>query len=544
MGQMVLLPVNLEEEIEPNHMVRVVHAAVEKMDLRKVYEQYAGGGTSSYHPKMLLKVLIYAYCQQIYSSRKIAKALRENIYFMWLSGNQHPDFHTINRFRGVVVKETIGEIFTAVLMLLKEGGYIQLENYFVDGTKVEANANKYSFVWAKNTARYKEQVQEKVAALLEQVDQLNAAEDAELGKRDLPERGEGQKLDAAQLEAKIEELNKRLYQMEAAESPQEAQAPAPAETTVAGEGNGSEEEPKPEKKRKKHKTKGQQLRQAIEQLSEVLLPRLQKYEAQEEILAGRKSYAKTDTDATFMRMKEDHMRNGQLKPGYNIQMGTENQFVLGYTVHQRPGDPGCLIPHLRQTQAQLGRLPDNIVADSAYGSEENYLFLEQEQVGNYLKYNTFFQEHRKRFQPKPFDATFWPYDPTTDTLSCPNGKTLRLLYLSKEKTDNGFLSEKRTYGCEDCSACPLKEQCTRAAGNRQVRLSLRLRKFRAQAAENLCSEKGRRLRALRAVEVEPVFGRIKQDWGFRRFLLRGIEKVKTEWGLLCIAHNLAKMAVA
>ena len=144
-------------------MVRVVHAAVEKMDLGKVYEQYAGGGTSSYHPKMLLKVLIYAYCQQIYSSRKIAKALRENIHFMWLSGNQHPDFHTINRFRGVVVKETIGEIFTAVLLLLKEGGYIQLENYFVDGTKVEANASKYSFVWAKNTERYKEEVQEKVA---------------------------------------------------------------------------------------------------------------------------------------------------------------------------------------------------------------------------------------------------------------------------------------------------------------------------------------------------------------------------------------------
>src|SRR5512144_109513 len=116
MGQIVLLPVDLEEEIEPNHLVRVVNAAVEKMELSKVYEQYAGGGTSSYHPKMLLKVLIY-------SSRKIAKALRENIYLMWLSGNSHPDLHTINRFRGVVVKATIGEIFAAVLSLLVEGGY-------------------------------------------------------------------------------------------------------------------------------------------------------------------------------------------------------------------------------------------------------------------------------------------------------------------------------------------------------------------------------------------------------------------------------------
>ena len=200
----MLLPRDLEEEIEPHHLVRVVNTAVEKMDLGRVYAQYRGGGTSSYHPKMLLKVLIYAYSQQIYSSRKIAKALRENIHFMWLSGNSHPDFHTLNRFRGVVVKETIEEIFTAVLLLLEEGGYIQLENYFVDGTKIEANANKYSFVWAKNTQRYKEQVQAKVGALLEQIEQLNAAEDAELGERDLPERGGAKPLDAAQLEAKIQ----------------------------------------------------------------------------------------------------------------------------------------------------------------------------------------------------------------------------------------------------------------------------------------------------------------------------------------------------
>ena len=546
MGQLVLLPVNLDEEIEANHLVRVVHAAVEKMDLRKVYEQYAGGGTSSYHPKMLLKVLIYAYCQQLYSSRKIAKALRENIYFMWLSGNQHPDFHTINRFRGVVVKETIGAIFTAVLLLLQEGGYIQLEHYFVDGTKVEANASKYSFVWAKNTARYKEQVQAKVAVLLEQVDQLNAAEDAQLGGQDLPERRGRQQLDAAQLEAKIDELNERLRQLDTAESPPEAEPAAPAaeEPASPSEASSGEEALKPDKQRKKHKSKAQPLRQAIELLGEKLLPRLKQYEAQEAILAGRNSYAKTDPDATFMRMKEDHMRNGQLKAGYNVQLGTEHQFVVGYSLHQRPGDPGCLIPHLQQTKQQLGRLPDNIVADSAYGSEENYAYLEQEKVGNYLKYHTFYQEHRKHFKPKPFDATFWPYDPQTDTFTCPQGQSLHFLHTRQERTDNGFQTERRVYECAECSACPLKAQCTRAAGNRQIRVSFRLRQFRAQAAANLCSEKGKQLRAQRSVDVEPVFGRIKQDWGFRRFLLRGIEKVTAEWGLLCIAHNLAKMAVA
>jgi hypothetical protein len=433
-----------------------------------------------------------------------------------------------------------------VLLILKEGGYIQLEKYFVDGTKIEANANKYSFVWAKNTQRYQEQVQAKVGALLEQVEQLNAGEDAELGERDLAERGGAKPLDAAQLEAKIHELNERLRQMDPGQAAQPAEPPTVDEPQAAAESESKQEEAAaaPGQNRKQPKSKAQQLKQAIRQLQEDYLPRLHKYEGQQEILDGRNSYAKTDHDATFMRMKDDHMGNGQLKAGYNVQIGTEDQFVLGFTVHQNPGDPGCLIPHLEQTKEQLGRLPDNVIADSAYGSEENYAYLEQEQVGNYLKYNTYYQEHRPHFKPKPFDASFWPYDAERDTFTCPQQQPLHFVTTRKERTQNGFETERRVYECADCSQCPLKAQCTKAEGNRQIRISFRLRAFRAQANQNLCSEKGTLLRKKRSTDVETVFGRIKQDWGFRRFLLRGLEKVKAEWGLLCIAHNFAKMAIA
>jgi hypothetical protein len=245
-----------------------------------------------------------------------------------------------------------------------------------------------------------------------------------------------------------------------------------------------------------------------------------------------------------MRMKDDHMRNGQLKAAYNVQTGTEDQFVVSYSLHQNPGDPGCLIPHLEQVKQQLSQLPENVVADSAYGSEENYAYLAQEQVGNYLKYNIFYQEHRPHFTPKPFDANFWPFHPESDTFTCPQGQTLTYLHTRKEHTQNGFETERRVYECTDCSTCLIKAQCTKAQDNRQIRISFRLREFRAQASANLCSEKGRQLRKQRSTDVETVFGRIKQDWNFRRFLLRGIEKVQTEWGLLCIAHNFAKMAVA
>lgn len=543
MGQIVLLPVDLEEVIELNDLVRVVNTAIEKMDLGPVYAQYAGGGTSSYHPKMLLKVLIYAYSQQIYSSRKIAKALRENIYFMWLSGNSHPDFHTINRFRGVVMKATIGEIFAAVLMILVEGGYVKLENYFVDGTKVEANASKYSFVWAKNTKRYTEQVQAKVAELLESIEQINAAEDGEYGENDLPERGGKKPLDAAQLEAKIHELNERLHQMSREEKEtNEASEADPAETAPRP---AAEEKKKGDKHKQRHKSKSEQLAKGIQQLAEKCLPRLQKYEEQGAVLAGRNSYAKTDHDATFMRMKEDHMKNGQLKAGYNIQTGTEDQYVVGFSVHQRPGDPGCLIPHMEETKLQRGgQQPKNAIADSAYGSEENYAYLEQENIQAFVKYNTFHQETKARHKPNPFAAEQMPYDEAQDTFTCPNGQPLRYKATHPHRSDNGFESQRRIYQCEDCSQCLFKEKCTQAQGNRQIQVSFRLWEMRAHARELLLSQQGTRLRKQRSTDVETVFGRIKQDWGFRRFLLRGLEKVKTEWGLLCIAHNLAKLAVA
>jgi transposase len=547
MGQIALLPRDLEEEIEPNHLVRVVNAAIEKMDLKGLYAQYQGGGTSSYHPKMLLKVLVYGYTQQIYSSRKIAKALRENIHFMWLSGNNHPDFHTINRFRGVVVKGSIGEIFAAVLTLLIEGGHVKLENYFVDGTKVEANANKYSFVWAKNTKRYKEQLQTKVGELLEKIEEINASEDAEYGENDLEERGGAEPIDAARLEEKINELNERLRKMQSEEkvgAELVEQEMGQVETPPKAEPDEPTAKPKGEKC-KRQKSKVQQLSRSIQQLEKECLSRLQDYEMQEKTLAGRNSYAKTDHDATFMRMKEDHMQNGQLKAGYNVQTGTEDQFVVGFSVHQRPGDPGCLVPHLKQVKQQLGRLPENIIADSAYGSEENYAYLEQEQIaGNYLKYNTFHQEQKPRYKPNPFAADQMPYDEAQNIFTCPNGKKLNYRATHRSCSENGFESQRQIYECEDCSQCPLKEKCTKAAGNRQIKISFRLKNFRAQACQNLCSEKGKKLRAQRSIDVETVFGRIKQDWGFRRFMLRGLEKVKTEWGLLCIAHNFAKMAVA
>lgn len=504
MGQLQL-PTNLEDLIPENHLVRVVHEAIEKMDLEPLLKRYKGGGTSSYHPKMMLKVLVYAYTQRIYSSRQIAKALRENIHFLWISGNSRPDFRTINRFRGEVMRGVMEPVFASVLELLIEEGYVKLEHYFLDGTKIEANANRYSWVWAKSTRNYQRKLRENVKKLLEEIEQANEEENEEYGDRDLEEMGEEGPIDAEKLEKKIQELNQRL----------------------------------------KADPDDKKLAKAVKTMSEDYLPRQKKYEEQEQKFKGRNSYSKTDVDATFLRMKEDHMKNGQLKPGYNVQIGTENQFVVGFSVHQRPGDSGCLIPHLEGLKTQLGRLPETVIADAGYGSEENYVYLEGEGAEAYIKYNTFHQEQRKRKRKQDrFRAASFPYDDDKDEFICPAEKRLSYRWTQPYQTENGFPTELRIYECEDCSRCELKSQCTRAGGNRQIKTSLRMRELREKASARLLSERGMTLRSQRPIEAESVFARLKHNWGFRRFLLRGKQKVEVEWGLLSIAHNLAKVAAA
>src|SRR5690606_24525432 len=150
------------------HLVRLVSAMIDQIDRRILENQYEGGGTSAYDPQMLLKVIIYAYTQRTFSSRQIAKELRENINYMWLSGKNRPDYRTINRVRGKIMKAVVEEVFYGIVEQLLENGMVDMKSYFVDGTKIEANANRYSFVWKKSSRRYKSKLQENVKRLLEQ----------------------------------------------------------------------------------------------------------------------------------------------------------------------------------------------------------------------------------------------------------------------------------------------------------------------------------------------------------------------------------------
>lgn len=188
-SQVLLLPPSLEELIPQNHLARVVNAVIERMDITAIINKYEGGGTSAYHPRMLLKVLLYGYCMKIYTGRRLAKALREDVNFMWLAAYNRPDFRTINLFRSGLLKDTIEDIFKSMLVFLMEQGYIKFENYFCDGSTFGANANRHKMVWKKNAVRYKEATEQKCKELFRQIEEFNAAEESSYCNRDLEEVG-------------------------------------------------------------------------------------------------------------------------------------------------------------------------------------------------------------------------------------------------------------------------------------------------------------------------------------------------------------------
>ena len=543
----MLLPPSLEEMIPAGHMVRIVNEFIETIDLSALIATYKGGGTSSYHPKMLLKVLVYAYTKKIYSSRKIAAALRENIHFMWLSGGNRPDFRTINRFRGERLAEKIQEVFAKLVFYLASRGYIDLSHYFTDGTKIEANANKYSYVWKKSTTRYQQGVIEKVKNLFKEIDQLNEEEDLKYGDNDLPEVGEGKEINSEELEELARELNEKLKEEDLKYGDNDL-----SEVNEGKEINSKDLEEIARKlnEKLKKKPKDKKTKKALNKLTRDYIPRLKKYETYQEIFGQRNSFSKTDKDATFMRMKGDSMRVPMLKPGYNVHIGTENQFIVGFSVHQNPSDTVGFIPHLEQVEKNLGVIPGKVIADAGFGSEENYVYLESKNIEAFVKYSSFDREQgkgkkRKRRTQNRYSASNFTYDETTGDPICPEGKRLRYVETNEEITRTGYKITKRSYRCEHGATCPVRDLCTTAAGGRRSHeYSPRLVSFRKQVSERLTSDEGRDLRSRRLIEPEAVFGLIKQNMKFRRFNLRGLKKVSAEWGLISIAHNMMKMAAS
>ena len=499
--QTLLFPQRIDRDIPKDDPVRILKSVIESLDLSGFKKLYHERGRSPYHPKMMLMVILYSYMNNVYSCRKIEKLLYRDIYYIWLSGYQKPDFATINRFRNRV-KNEIGHIFPLLVLILVEKGFVTLEVEYLDGTKIESKANKYTFVWRKSVERNREKLLEKIRVLLQQINEQMAQDKA---------------ADVASLELTPQTL------CEISKEFKKALGSAPEAKT------------KEEKAAQRGKNK---MFKELERHGE----KLAEYNSRLEQMEGRNSISKTDPSATFMRMKEDAMCNGQTKPGYNLQISSENQFITDFALFPNPTDTLTFIPFLGSFPGRYGRFPKRVVADSGYGSEENYRFMDEAGIEGFVKYNRFHLEHRPRYKPDTFHPDSLYYNEEGDYYICPMGQRMSRSGTVQTRTEGGYISESACYRAIRCKGCPLRCLCYKAKANqRTIRVNHRLNAYKRKACELLTSEEGIKERGRRCIEPEAVFGQMKSNMAYRRFRHMGKDKVVMDFTFFAIAFNIKKL---
>jgi len=511
MNQLVL-PLDLEIKLQENDIAFHIHHLVESIPDEAFQPFLRNTGCPAYHPRMMLKIILCAYSQSVFSGRKIEALLKDSIRMMWLAQGYEPSYRTINRFRvHPEVKELIRQCFVQFRCQLVEEKLIDQEAIFIDGTKIEANANKFTFVWKKSIEKYNQNLIEKSNQLYNEL----------LEKEIIPEmerENEG--------ELSVEELAQMVQQVDKVITEYDQKIESSPDAT----------------ERKALRSERKYPKQAYKQLVDFIL-RKQKYQKALDILGERNSYSKTDPDATFMRMKDDYMKNGQLKAGYNVQIATEGQYALAYSIFPNPTDTRTLIPFLNEIEKHYFPLPKYIVADAGYGSEQNYEdILSNRKCEALIPYTMYEKEQKKKYKQNPFHPDNWMYDEESDTYICPNQQRVTFRYRSVRTDKTGFKRELKIYECENCSGCPFRSSCTKAkeGNHRKVMVNEKWERQKEYVRAKLSEEKAGSIFRQRKIDVEPVFGFLKANLRFTRFSVRGKSKVENEMGIALMAVNLRK----
>ena len=501
------LPFEMEVLIPDDDPVRLLNAFVEELELSDLYQSYGKIKSSQVTPRQMFKIVIYAAMNRIYSCRDIETACKRDINFMYLlEGKPAPDHATIARFLSLHFSQCSKKTLTEVTEMLYNLGEISGIHIFIDGTKIESAANRYTFVWKKAVTKHQKRLCQKIAVFVEECEIL-------YGLRFI---FNGKKFGLRTLK----KIRKKLYQIKEEEG------------IVFVHGIG------------KRKT---QIQKSIETLEEYL-EKLKEYTKKIHRCGDRNSYSKTDPDATFMRMKEDHMRNGQLKPAYNLQHGVDSEYITWLDVTQRPTDTRTLIPFLKDMEENLTFHYRDIVADAGYESEENYLFLEENGQNAYIKPNNYEQSKKRKYKNDIGRMENMTYEEDTDRYICFHGKELPWKYDRKEKTATGYQRITSVYECADCKGCPYKTKCIKGNHSKtpmedrvkRLYVSKTMKEKRSEDLERITSEYGTRLRMNRSVQAEGSFADVKADMAFRRYSYRGMENVTAQSVILAIAHNINK----
>ena len=503
----IKLPLDIEISIPSDDPVRLVSAFVEEMNLSDLYETYDRIRKSQASPRQMLKIVIYAAMNRIYSSRDIESSCKRDINFMYLlEGAPAPDHSTLARFISLHLSQCSKSVMSQVGTILLDLGEISGENIFIDGTKIESVANKYTFVWKKAVTKNMAKLAEKICMFCAECEELY---DFKVVYKD-------------QISLRtLKRLKKKLYKIKKDE----------AIEFVHGIG--------------KRKT---MLQRSIEKLEEYT-EKLKEYTNKLYKCGRRNSYSKTDNDATFMRMKEDAMLNGQLKPAYNLQHGVDAEYVTWLGIYPNPTDTLTLIPFLKDMEEHLPFKYKNIVADAGYESEENYVFIENNDQTGYIKPQNYELSKTRKFKKDISKRENMDYDSETDSYTCKNGKKLLAVSKRKQKTATSYQREVTIYECESCHECPFKKDCIKGNNcktpfedrKKVLSVSRKMEEKRAECLERITSDYGTQLRMNRSIQAEGSFANVKEDMNFRRYLYKGSENVLAQSTLLAIAFDINKL---
>ena len=504
-GYQLKLPLNIEIIIPEYDSVRLLSQFVEEMDVTDLYSTYER--INSLSPRMLLKIVLYSYMNGDYSSRSMALNCKRDINFMYLlEGHKAPDHATLARFRSLHFAPCAKRILAEVSNMLYDMGEISGKTIFIDGTKIEANANKYTFVWKKAVTRNQANLLIKLADFVAQCEETYDIKVV---------YGNTIKL------KHVKKLRKRLLKL------------CKEENITFVHGIGKRKSP---------------LQKSFETL-EMYLDKLKEYNQKIYKCGTRNSYSKTDEDATFMRMKEDAMKNGQLKPAYNLQHGVDSEYITWLTIGPQPTDTTTLIPFLKEAEHYLKFKYKNITADAGYESEENYLFLENNGQTAFIKPANYEISKTRKYKNDIGKIDNMKYDKEGDFYICNCGRKLMVDHICHSKSKTGFVSEKTIYKCENCQDCPQKEKCIKGSNcktplekrTKTLQVAKTFIKQRQADLERIVSEEGKLYRMNRSIQAEGSFGDIKQDMQFRRYLTKGTINVLAESTLLAVARNINKL---
>ena len=449
----------------------------------------------------MLKTILYGFMDTGYASlRELEDRCKVNLRYMYLMDSETPSYHCFGDFINEELTDGIEDIFRAVMAYIQEKDHVDMQHVYIDGTKLEANANKYSWVWRKGTEKSRYKLFGKVTALLSEINEEIVCTEVhiETGEEYTPEH--------------LQELAERYARMVGIDCQQ----------FKHGRGH--------------HKSVQQRRYEKL-----VVYAKKQSEYVEKLRICGteRNSYSKTDHDATFMRMKRDYMGNDQLLPGYNIQIAVADEYIAVMDVRQYRSDMDCFIPLMEKFKSLYGFYPRYPIADAGYGSYSNYIYCQEHGMEKFMKFPMYRKETEdEKYRSDPFRAVNFKTD-AVGNLVCPNGKTFRFAYRKAVK-DNLYGRQEEVYECEDCSGCPYAGQCKKTDRNRTICLNQELTSMHREVLKNLESVHGALLRMNRSIQAEGTFGILKQDRNYKRIVRRGLNFVKLELYLVSIGHNLYK----